>query len=254
MKKTILHLFLYLVTSSIFSQNSLEVQYDVITNISHLYKTTGVLKISSNKSHYIVLKANNGFKKDTEKRINGELHITLAESDNRPQVYTDINKNLLLSGRNKIKMLKEQLPKINWKITDEFKKIGEYKCQKATGYFRGRTYTTWFANKIPVPFGPWKLQGLPGLIIEVKDNRKEVYFRATKVSFKDNVTINNFPDEEKAIPLREYIEVILPKKQKELISKINAQNSDRNTTITTTSIDKNSKKERIYEWEEKVKQ
>lgn len=234
-------------------QNSLEVQYDAITNISHLYKTTGVLKISNNKSHYIVLKSKNGLKTKTEKWINGNLNITLPESDKRPQVFTDINKNLLLSGRNKMKMLKEQLPKINWKITDEFKDIGEYKCQKATGYFRGRTYTTWFTQQIPIPFGPWKLQGLPGLIIEVKDAKKEIYFRVTKVNFKGTITINNFPDEEKAIPLREYIEVIVPNRMKELTSKMNAKNSDRNTTITATSTDRNSTKEIIYEWEEKQK-
>ncbi|CAM1359073.1 conserved exported protein of unknown function [Tenacibaculum soleae] len=253
MKKIILHLFLFLITATVMGQNSLEVQYDVITNISQLYKTTGVLKISNNKSHYIVLKSKNGLKTKTEKWINGNLNITLPESDKRPQVFTDINKNLLLSGRNKMKMLKEQLPKINWKITDEFKDIGEYKCQKATGYFRGRTYTTWFTQQIPIPFGPWKLQGLPGLIIEVKDAKKEIYFRVTKVNFKGTITINNFPDEEKAIPLREYIEVIVPNRMKELTSKMNAKNSDRNTTITATSTDRNSTKEIIYEWEEKQK-
>ena len=152
-----------------------------------------------------------------------------------------------------MKMLKEQLPKINWKITDEFKDIGEYKCQKATSYFRGRTYNCWFTQQIPIPFGPWKLQGLPGLIIEVKDAKKEIYFRVTKVTFKDTITINNFPDEEKAIPLKKYIEVILPNRMKELTSKMNAKNSDRNTTITTTSTDRNSTKEIIYEWEEKQK-
>lgn len=252
MKKIILHLFLFLITSTIIGQNSLEVQYDVITNINHLYKTTGVLKIDNNKSHYIVLKTTNGFKKKTKKRVNGNLNITLPDSDNRPQVFTDINKNLLLSGYTKTKLsIKEQLPKINWKITDEFKNIGEYKCQKAIGYFRGRTYNTWFTSAIPIPFGPWKLQGLPGLIIEVKDAKKEVYFRVTKVNFKNTVTINNFPNADKAIPLRKYIEVIVPNRDKELISKMNAKNSGRNTTITSTSTDRNSNKEIVYEWEEK---
>ena len=252
MKKTILYLFLYLVTSTIIGQNSLEVQYDVITNISHLYKTTGVLKIDNNKSHYIVLKTSNGFKKKTKKRVNGNLNITLPDSDNRPQVFTDINKNLLLSGYTKTKLsLKEQLPKINWKITDEFKDIGEYKCQKATGYFRGRTYTTWFTSAVPIPFGPWKLQGLPGLIIEVKDDKKEVYFRVTKVTFKDTITVDNFPNADKAIPLRKYIEVIVPNRDKERTAKINAKNSDRHTTIIKSSTDRNSTKEIIYEWEEK---
>ncbi|WNW01394.1 hypothetical protein RRF68_10390 [Tenacibaculum sp. HL-MS23] len=38
MKNITLNLFLFLITATVMGQNSLEVQYDVITNISHLYK------------------------------------------------------------------------------------------------------------------------------------------------------------------------------------------------------------------------
>ena len=49
------------------------------------------------------------------------------------------------------------------------KKIGDFECQKASGYFRGRSYTAWFANKITSHFGPWKLFDLPGLIFQTYD-------------------------------------------------------------------------------------
>ena len=58
----------------------------------------------------------------------------------------------------------------NWKLNNDTKKIGNFNCQKATIKFRGRNYTAWFTNEIPVRYGPWKFQGLSGLILEVYDD------------------------------------------------------------------------------------
>jgi len=64
-----------------------------------------------------------------------------------------------------------------WKITEERKKIAEFECIKAVSKpFRGRTYTAWFAPEIPISNGPWKLGGLPGLILEANDEKSEVRF------------------------------------------------------------------------------
>jgi hypothetical protein len=81
--------------------------------------------------------------------------------------------------------LKEEIPKIDWQFKDSSKKIGGYTCQKAAAYFRGRYYTAWFTPQIPLPYGPWKLNGLPGLILQASDSTGKIYFKARKVSFKD---------------------------------------------------------------------
>ncbi|MEH3114926.1 GLPGLI family protein [Pedobacter terrae] len=66
---------------------------------------------------------------------------------------------------------------IQWTIKNETKKIGDWICQRADCRFRGRNYIVWFCNDIPYPFGPWKLNGLPGLIMEANDDRSEVFFK-----------------------------------------------------------------------------
>lgn len=78
---------------------------------------------------------------------------------------------------------KEKRPVIHWQFKDSTKKIGNYKAKKATAHFRGRNYTAWYTPKIPVPYGPWKLGGLPGLILQAYDSTGNFYFSAQKVNF-----------------------------------------------------------------------
>lgn len=71
--------------------------------------------------------------------------------------------------------------KIMWEIIDETKKIGEYPCKKANCKFRGRNYTAWFTEEIPISSGSWKLYGLPGIILEAYDSQMEFYAIAKEI-------------------------------------------------------------------------
>lgn len=71
--------------------------------------------------------------------------------------------------------------KINWMITSEKKKIGPFSATKAQAAFKGRNYVAWFSDEIPVQSGPWKLAGLPGLILEAKDDLNEIHFQFVSV-------------------------------------------------------------------------
>jgi GLPGLI family protein len=72
--------------------------------------------------------------------------------------------------------IEEDYPAMSWNITEEVKEIGGYHVQQAKATFKGRTYSAWFAPEIPLPYGPWKFSGLPGLILEVTDEEQEVQF------------------------------------------------------------------------------
>ncbi len=71
-------------------------------------------------------------------------------------------------------LLEEALPVIDWKITSDTTSFGTLHCQKATTTFKGRTFEVWFCPALSFRSGPWKLNGLPGLIVEANDSKKEV--------------------------------------------------------------------------------
>jgi len=72
----------------------------------------------------------------------------------------------------------EPAPKQQWTLHNETQTVIGYKCQRATCRFRGRDFEAWFAPSIPVKQGPWKFQGLPGLILKVYDKDKLYTFEA----------------------------------------------------------------------------
>lgn len=72
----------------------------------------------------------------------------------------------------------EPAPKQQWTLHTETQTVIGYKCQRATCRFRGRDFEAWFAPSIPVKRGPWKFQGLPGLILKVYDKDKLYTFEA----------------------------------------------------------------------------
>ena len=64
----------------------------------------------------------------------------------------------------------EDMEKPTWKMTEGSDSVCGYLCQKANGEFRGKKWNVLYAEDIPTAAGPWKLQGLPGLITYAADD------------------------------------------------------------------------------------
>lgn len=79
--------------------------------------------------------------------------------------------------------------KIDWQLSSDTKKVGQYNLQKATTNFGGRKWTAWFNNEIPMNEGPYKFRGLPGLIFEMADSQNQFIFKLIK-SYQLKTTYN----------------------------------------------------------------
>lgn len=67
-----------------------------------------------------------------------------------------------------------ELPK--WTILKEYKNIDSLSCQKAITKYRGRDYEAYFCKEMPIPEGPYKFKGLPGLVLEVYSKDGDYHF------------------------------------------------------------------------------
>lgn len=127
------------------------------------------LLIDGNRSLF-TMKADPGNVQDSH------LVMTDLESDSIFTVFKDIESNSLLFQVNDLNQravyYADTLYPMHWMMTDETKYISDVSCKKATTIFKGRSYTVWYADDIPIMNGPWKLGGLPGLILEAYDDEK----------------------------------------------------------------------------------
>jgi GLPGLI family protein len=87
---------------------------------------------------------------------------------------------------------------INWQIAKDTSNVGGINCRKATGRFKGRNWIAWYAPEIPVQCGPWKLNGLPGLILLAYDERRDIQFKLEEMI---PVTAENIDESEEVISL-----------------------------------------------------
>ena len=79
----------------------------------------------------------------------------------------------------------EDIADKGWNIEDGDTVILGYHCNKATCTFRGRTWTAWFTPEIPISEGPWKLDGLPGMILFAEETKHQ--FRFECIGIKNNL-------------------------------------------------------------------
>lgn len=71
--------------------------------------------------------------------------------------------------------------KFNYQIIDEFKEIKGLRCQKAITKKYGRNWIAYFSKDYNFPFGPYKFNGLPGLIIELYDENNTFHYVMTSI-------------------------------------------------------------------------
>lgn len=165
--------------------------YDTHHRDSLFFKDEMMLRIGKTKTMFCNVKQ---FYQDSLSKANPDVYwgMMKAEIDKgNPNVFTT------LSGHKRAYLYKdfannqvteedyfdmtpwryrEEIEPPAWEIGEETKTIFGYECNMAVTDYRGRTWTAWFATEIPVQEGPWKLFGLPGLILEAYDKERDYVF------------------------------------------------------------------------------
>lgn len=211
MKNIYTLLILISVPFLVYSQNYI-IEYNHIITFPTNF-TAAVYKLESNKNESIYYQLRSDF---TENEGN---EVIQANEGVVPFVNKKfINKSIIYNQPiiNSVKFIKDELPLQVWSLKDETKKIKSFTCKKAITTFRGRTYTAWYTEEIPIIGGPWKFDGLSGLILAVSSDDGVLNIEATKIEKKDNFVLTEFNlDKDDIISWKEYCE-----KYKKVIERI----------------------------------
>lgn len=98
----------------------------------------------------------------------------------------------------------EKIEPTEWTITGDEEIIVGYRCLTAKGWYGGRQWNVAFTLDIPYSAGPWKLEGLPGLILRAEDSDGLFLFEAVGLEKGKGRGIYRYTDEIKSetIPYR----------------------------------------------------
>lgn len=171
-----------------FAQQDLNVKYKVYYNTDRPTTKDALLHIRPNEYVYI-----EGVNTEALVKLSKEDDNFLSVQSRGSVTYNQIDlKNDTITSKVNIKgsdyILEEKIPKMDWTITNKIKNIEGIISKEAILKFRGRSYTAWFTEEIPVSAGPWKFNGLPGLILEITDHTNRYTWQA--ISIEQNKEVN----------------------------------------------------------------
>ncbi len=215
MKKNISLFLLLLISTSIFAQNHrfvYEYSFKIDSlNRQSITKEMMNLDVSKEGSNFY---SNEKFVYDS--LANAEYkkaeaiqstNIDLTKFKNNSKVNYSVTKKypnfetVLHTSISGEKYAIPETEKINWKILPENSKIEGYKVQKAATNFLGRKWIAWFTNDIQIQDGPYKFNGLPGLILKLEDEKGDHVFNFAGSKKLNSIPNHDFDDEEKELTI-----------------------------------------------------
>lgn len=194
------NLFLILFLPLIGISQSIEVEYKIVSNFENVKKEGELKEISNN----VLKNFNSTFKLIESMKMNlkATYDIALYSGNNQmsndvdalqfnmakimigsdKKYYYDLNSGIVSKWFNSLGksfIIEDSIIKTNWDLLKETKQIGNYTCYKAEttyeivnskGKFK-KQVIAWYAIDIPYKFGPKGFCGLPGLILELEDDK-----------------------------------------------------------------------------------
>lgn len=161
------------------------------TRTDHRHEEQFSLQIGNNRAFFasiISLKGDSVMATSATTTKNADGSITLGWKKGVVIPKTNLSFTIIQSNENiqyfrlaGMSLLTYKEPTIkNWKLVDESKVISTIMCKKAEVTFKGRNWIAWYAPEIPLPYGPYKFSGLPGLIVKITDDKGDFDFELVK--------------------------------------------------------------------------
>lgn len=147
-----------------------------------------LLKIGNEKSLFV---SENTLKRDSIRANLRQNNILLPDLSKIPKsafsykIVKEIHNNRVVFYDNFLRtyLSYAENMSLNWEFSHETDRIDKLECKIAYINYAGRRYRTWYATNIPIPEGPYKFYGLPGLIIKMQDIKD--FYTFELISFKD---------------------------------------------------------------------
>ncbi len=194
----------------VFAQKKLNdnFKYKVTYQLTYSLDST---KLDQKKSEYMILYLGNNLSVflSQAKTISNNYIIKGNKGSTTPMGITDFQYEIIknkadkkiyythiIGGKDYFYYL-QNLNLFNWQLKSETKNVLGYKAQQATTSFSGRDYIAWFTSEIPIPDGPYKFNGLPGLILELYDTQNHYHFtlhsfETLRESIPYTINLNNY--------------------------------------------------------------
>lgn len=181
MKHSVLFLF-FIINLPVLSQNY-EAQY---VNFGDVNRHKGVLTFNVNEWRYdMSIEAT--VVEVTSDDIDIENEEETSKTEYVESYFYTLTKNYYLWNPGYEMTIKGETEKSDWEIlSDSVKKIGEFECTLAHCDLCGWKIDAWFTTEIPVQCGPWRLWGLPGLIVNANSEDGDIDIQLVSLKQVDN--------------------------------------------------------------------
>lgn len=211
MKNTFKLVFIFFISNLVFSQSG-KISYDVKMGIDVTlvpkdkvdFITKMVDYANNHKFELTFNKKKSCFKAveqlstntDFDNKMDNVVKSVFTSSD----IYIDYEVKSEIYVKSDGALVENKYNEEKWEITTESKIISNYLCYKAIqkapfvtrkGENKTQEIMAWFAPSLPYSYGPKNFYGLPGLILELTENKTT--FLASKISLSNKELTIDFP-------------------------------------------------------------
>ncbi|WP_430813498.1 GLPGLI family protein [Carboxylicivirga sp. RSCT41] len=179
--KSLTSAFFLLISLTLQAQQELKIVYNYI---NHAKPNTYMMELVANDKQvfsYTIRLTKSG----TGKRA------TYKQTTDTTKLFKDYTNDYLVYeerlGRD-YHVIKEELKLFKWNEVGQRDTILGYPCKTAFAEFRGREYQAFYTTKLPFTAAPWKLHGLPGVVLRVITTDDVLVYEAQSVEVIDNTS------------------------------------------------------------------